>query len=102
MFFVSFVVQLNRSGVDKRHCNQRTDSFRSDPGRANPVGSVTRLMFRRKKAFEALSQLSTSGWVEKIRIQGLTKYHIAEEGARQLQRLATASDGPVRRALRPS
>ena len=53
----------------------------------------------RKRAYEALNRLSTSGWIEKGRVSGLTKYRLTEEGARQLQRLAAASDGPVRRAI---
>lgn len=53
----------------------------------------------RKRAYEALNKLSTNGWIEKGRMSGLTKYRLTEEGARQLQRLAAASDGPVRRAI---
>jgi hypothetical protein len=53
----------------------------------------------RKRAYEALNKLSMNGWIEKGRVAGLTKYRLTEEGARQLQRLAAASDGPVRRAI---
>ena len=55
----------------------------------------------RKRAYEALNRLSIEGWIEKARISGLTKYHLTQEGVRQLQRLAAASDGPVRRATGP-
>lgn len=53
----------------------------------------------RKTAYAALNKLSTSGWIEKGRESGLTKYRLTEEGSRQLRRLAAASDGPVRRAI---
>jgi hypothetical protein len=58
------------------------------------------LRFRsRKKAYEAVSRLLTHEWIAKERMSRLTKYHLTEEGGRQLQRLADASDGPVRRSL---
>jgi len=53
----------------------------------------------RKRAYNALNKLSMSGWIEKQRIAGFTRYRLTEEGSRQLQRLAAASDGPVRRAI---
>jgi len=53
----------------------------------------------RKRAYEALSRLWTNGWVQKEKTSGLTKYRLTDEGAKQLQRLAAASDGPVRRAI---
>lgn len=51
----------------------------------------------RKTAFEALERLVAEKWVEKVRRAGLVRYRATEEGVRQLQRLAAASDGPVRR-----
>jgi hypothetical protein len=53
----------------------------------------------RKRAYEALNRLVLEGWIEKIRNSGLTKYRLTKEGARQMQRLAAASDGPVGRAF---
>jgi hypothetical protein len=53
----------------------------------------------RKMAYDALNKLSMSGWIENQRISGLTRYRLTDEGSRQLQRLAAASDGPVRRAI---
>ena len=52
----------------------------------------------RKRAHEAVERLVTEGWIEKSKIAGLTRFRLTKEGARQLQRLAAASDGPVRRA----
>jgi TIR domain-containing protein len=52
----------------------------------------------RKRAFEAVERFVAEGWIEKTKAAGLTKYRLKQEGARQLQRLASASDGPVRRA----
>jgi hypothetical protein len=51
----------------------------------------------RKRAYEAVNQLTGQGWIERVRSAGFTKYHLTTEGVRQLQRLAAASDGPVRR-----
>jgi hypothetical protein len=53
----------------------------------------------RKRAFEAVGRLSKSGWLEKLKISGRTKYHLTKEGARQLERLSASADGPLRRAL---
>jgi hypothetical protein len=55
----------------------------------------------RKRAYEALNRLVTEGWIQKGKVSGLTTYHLTKEGVRQLQRLAAASDGPVRRATGP-
>jgi TIR domain len=52
----------------------------------------------RKRAFEALSRLTASGWIAKNRIAGSAKYRLTAEGVRQLQRLVATTDGPVRRA----
>jgi hypothetical protein len=52
----------------------------------------------RKRAYEALNQLASAGWIEKGRTSGLMKYHIAAEGVRQWKRLSAVCDGPVRRA----
>lgn len=53
----------------------------------------------RKRGYEALRALDQVGWINKGRHAGLTKYQLTDEGARQLQRLAAAADGPVRRAM---
>jgi hypothetical protein len=53
----------------------------------------------RKRGYEALRALDQVGWINKGRHAGLTKYQLTDEGARQLQRLAAAVDGPVRRAM---
>jgi hypothetical protein len=45
----------------------------------------------RKKAYQALSRLTAAGWVEKVRVSASTKYHLTNEGARQLQRLIDGS-----------
>jgi hypothetical protein len=59
-----------------------------------------KLRFRsRKKAHEAVTRLLAEGWIAKERMFRLTRYRLTEEGGRQLQRLADASDGPVRRAI---
>jgi hypothetical protein len=50
----------------------------------------------RKLAFDAVERLSAAGWITKRRVSGRTKYQIAEEGIRQLHRLASATDGPLR------
>jgi TIR domain len=55
----------------------------------------------RKRAFEVLKKLTREGWVEKVQVSKLAKYHLTKEGARQLQRLAAAADGPVRRTIAP-
>jgi hypothetical protein len=75
---------------------------------ANTAGDFTlteleqRLSIRsRKRAYAALNRLVAAGWIEKIRVSALTKYHLTSEGARQLQRLIEASDGPVRRGHLP-
>jgi hypothetical protein len=59
-----------------------------------------KLRFRsRRKAHEAVTRLLTHEWIAKERMSRLTRYHLTEEGGRQLQRLADASDGPVRRSI---
>jgi hypothetical protein len=52
----------------------------------------------RKRAYDALDRLLNAGWIQKYRMSGQTRYRIASEGFRQLQRLADAADGPFRRA----
>jgi hypothetical protein len=54
----------------------------------------------RKRVYQAVEGLVTEGWMEKVKRDGLTKYRSTNEGARQMQRIAAASDGPVRRAFR--
>jgi hypothetical protein len=54
----------------------------------------------RKSAYQAVESLVANGWVEKTRTARLTKYRLTREGSGALERLAAASDGPVRRALR--
>ena len=55
----------------------------------------------RKLAFDAVERLSKAGWISKHRVSKRTGYQIADEGVRQLQRLAAATDGPVRSAIAP-
>lgn len=55
----------------------------------------------RKLAFNAVDRLSRAGWISKRRVSGRTGYQIAGEGVRQLQRLAAATDGPLRSAIAP-
>jgi hypothetical protein len=55
----------------------------------------------RKALYEAIEQLARVGWVVKRRARSRTGYQIAEEGIRQLQRLACAADGPFRRDALP-
>jgi hypothetical protein len=50
----------------------------------------------RKAAYEAIEQLARVGWVVKRRAGGRAEYQVADEGVRQLQRLAGAADGSVR------
>ena len=55
----------------------------------------------RKRAYEAADWLAGEGWIDKIKRAGLTRYRLTGEGARQMQRLAATSDGPVRRSASP-
>ena len=55
----------------------------------------------RKLAYVAVDRLSKAGWISKRRVSGRTGYQIADEGIRQLQRLAAAADGPLRSAIAP-
>ena len=53
----------------------------------------------RKLAYGSVDRMSRAGWIVKRRVSGRTQYHISDEGLRQLRRLATAADGPVRTAV---
>jgi hypothetical protein len=56
----------------------------------------------RKVAYAAVERLAHAGWIRKHRASGRTGYRIADEGFRQLQRLAAVADGPLRHAVAPS
>ena len=51
----------------------------------------------RKRAFEVAERLAAEGWLAKSKSAGLMRYQLTAKGARQVERLAAASDGPVRR-----
>jgi len=55
----------------------------------------------RKTLFEGVERLAGDGWIEKSRSSGLTRYRLTTLGARQVERLAAAADGPIRRTLPP-
>lgn len=65
---------------------------------------LTRLLNTRsrKLAYDSVDRLSRAGWIVKRRASGRTGYHLADEGRRQLRRLATVTDGPVRTAVAQS
>jgi hypothetical protein len=54
----------------------------------------------RKLTFDAAERLASAGWITKRRVSGRTGYHIADEGVRQMHRLASSSDGPLRVSCR--
>jgi hypothetical protein len=53
----------------------------------------------RKLSYDVVERMLKAKWIDKERVDGRTAYAIASEGVRQLQRLAAATDGPVRRAV---
>jgi hypothetical protein len=53
----------------------------------------------RKVTYDAVDRLSKAGWIAKHRVSGRTGYRVAEEGIRQLQRLAAVANGPLRSAV---
>ena len=75
---------------------------KSHPGPADrTLTELTRLSNTRsrKLAYDAVDRLSKAGWIVKRRTSGRTGYHLADEGLRQLRRLANVADGPVRTAV---
>jgi hypothetical protein len=50
----------------------------------------------RKLVFDAVDRLFQAGWLEKRKESGHTAYQVANEGARQVQRLAAMAEGPLR------
>ncbi len=70
-------------------------------GASNSLSELTHTLdiSSRKLAYDAVERMLKAGWIEKQRIEGRTGYAIASEGVRQLQRLAAATDGPIRRAV---
>jgi hypothetical protein len=73
------------------------------PGGDSPaytIGDLTRALniSSRQLGYQALERLFAAGWVEKSRVDKInTKFSATPKGFRQLERLAAASDGPLRR-----